>query len=193
MHSPAPVLSPINQLLVRGVPGGTFKEEDVVHQSIHVVRERETVMDQVMEELMMAMLDVCQVWCAAATTVRSLDTTIMRKMTAVRDLDHLMFLDQYISLAGGHGAASQDVLHIVLMNQELRLGQEGVKDQDAEDHSSLRKEFVSELRDVHSMEAVLQHHGDGEAVVDTETGEEGERRRKIKNKSNVLHDALQNA
>jgi len=165
-------------------------EEDVVHQSIHVVRERETVMDQVMEELMMAMLDVCQVWCVAATTVRSLGTTTMRKMTAVRDLHQLLFLD-HISLAGDHGAASQDVLHIVLMNQELRLGQEGVKDQDAEDHSSLRKEFVSELRDVHSMEAVLQHPGDGEAVVDTEPGEERERRRKIKNKSNVLHDVLQ--
>ena len=132
-----------------------------------------------------------RVWCVAATTVRSLDSTTMRKMTAVRDLDQL-FLD-HISLAGDHGAASQDVLHIVLMNQELRLGQEGVKDQDAEDHSSLRKEFVSELRDVHSMEAVLQHHGDGEAVVDTETGEERETRRKIKNKSNVLHDVLQNA
>ena len=60
----------------------TLMEEDVVHQKIHVTMERETVMDQLMVELMMDMLGAREILCVAATTVRSLATTIMRRMTA---------------------------------------------------------------------------------------------------------------
>ena len=67
---------------VRDVQEETLMEEDVVHQRIHVTMERETVMDLLMVELMMVMLDAREILCVAATIVRSLVTTIMRRMTA---------------------------------------------------------------------------------------------------------------
>jgi len=72
----------INQSKVRDVQEETLMEEDVVHQKIHVTMERETVMDLLMVELMMDMLDAREILCVAATIVRSLVTTIMRRMTA---------------------------------------------------------------------------------------------------------------
>ena len=57
---------------------------DVVLQSNHVGRERETVTDLVMEVNMTAMLAVLEIWCAAVTTADSLGDIITRKMTAVR-------------------------------------------------------------------------------------------------------------
>jgi len=45
--------------------------------------ERETVMDPVMEELMMDIRDVRETLSVAATTARSLVSTTMRRMTAV--------------------------------------------------------------------------------------------------------------
>ena len=60
-------------------------EEDVVHQSIHVVRERETVMDLVMVVSMMVMKDAREILCVAATIVYSLDHIIILKMTVVRN------------------------------------------------------------------------------------------------------------
>ena len=70
---------------IRDVPGGTFKEDDVVHLRIRVMRERETVMDLVMEVNMMVMKDVKEILCVAATIVYSSDHIIIPKMTVVRN------------------------------------------------------------------------------------------------------------
>ena len=58
---------------------------DVVLQSNHVGRERETVTDLVMEVNMMAMLAVKEILSAEVTTVSSLENITILKMTAVRD------------------------------------------------------------------------------------------------------------
>ena len=70
--------------------GETIKEDDVVHLRIHVMKERETVMDLMMEVNMMVMKDVKVILCVAATIVRSLVITTMRKMTVVRNQFKLM-------------------------------------------------------------------------------------------------------
>jgi len=57
--------------------------EDVVHQQTLVNMEKETVMDQVMEESMMVMLDARETLSAAATIARSLGIITMRRMTVV--------------------------------------------------------------------------------------------------------------
>ena len=65
----------------------TIMEEDVVLQRILVEKVRETVMDLEMEARVMATEDVCLVSSVGQTTARSLASTIMRKMTAVRSLE----------------------------------------------------------------------------------------------------------
>ena len=50
------------------------------------MKERETVMDQVMVASMMVMLGAREILCVAATTVSSLELTTTPRMTAVRDL-----------------------------------------------------------------------------------------------------------
>jgi len=60
--------------------------EDVVHQKTLVNMEKETVMDQVMEESMMVMLDARETLSAAATIARSLGIITMRRMTVVISL-----------------------------------------------------------------------------------------------------------
>jgi len=57
--------------------------EDVVHQKTLVNMEKETVMDQVMEEPMMVMLDARENLSVAATIARSLGIITMRRMTVV--------------------------------------------------------------------------------------------------------------
>ena len=57
---------------------------DVVLQSSPVGRERETVMDLVMEVNMTATLAARETWCAGVTTANSLEDIITREMTAVR-------------------------------------------------------------------------------------------------------------
>jgi len=57
--------------------------EDVAHQKTLVNMEKETVMDQVMEEPMMVMLDARENLSVAATIARSLDVITMRRMTVV--------------------------------------------------------------------------------------------------------------
>jgi len=56
---------------------------DVVLQRTHVGTEKETVMDLLMEELMMDIRAVREIWCVAATTARSLVSTITRRTTVV--------------------------------------------------------------------------------------------------------------
>ena len=58
---------------------------DAAHLRIPVMRERETVMDLVMEVNMMVMKDVKEILCVAATIVYSSDHIIILKMTVVRD------------------------------------------------------------------------------------------------------------
>jgi len=60
--------------------------EDVAHQKTLVNMEKETVMDQVMEEPMMVMLDARENLSVAATIARSLDIITMRRMTVVISL-----------------------------------------------------------------------------------------------------------
>jgi len=57
--------------------------EDVAHQKTLVNMEKETVMDQVMEEPMMVMLDARENLSVAATIARSLGIITMRRMTVV--------------------------------------------------------------------------------------------------------------
>ena len=68
---------------VRDVPAETTMVGDVVLQRTHVGMERETVMDPVMEELMMDIRVVRETLSVAATTARSLVSTTMRRMTVV--------------------------------------------------------------------------------------------------------------
>ena len=80
---------------VRSVLAGTTMVRDVVLQRIHVMKERETVMDLVMVVSMMVMLGAGEILCVAATTVSSLELTTTPRMTAVRDLmvrSHLSLL-----------------------------------------------------------------------------------------------------
>ena len=85
-----------NPETIRDVLGETFKEDDVVLQRIHVMKERETVMDLVMEVNMMVMKDAREILCVAATTVRSLVITITRRMIAVRNQFKFMILYFYV-------------------------------------------------------------------------------------------------
>ena len=62
-----------------------FRAGDAVLLIIPVMKDREIVMDLMMEVSMMVMMDVKEILCVAATTVESLEATIMRKMIAVRN------------------------------------------------------------------------------------------------------------
>ena len=48
-------------LQARGALGGTIKAGDAAHQKLPVMKVRVIVMDQVMEEIMMAMLDAREI------------------------------------------------------------------------------------------------------------------------------------
>jgi len=61
---------------------------DVVLQRTHAGMERETVMDPVMEELMMDIRGVRETLSVAATTARSLVSTTTRRTTVVTCLRH---------------------------------------------------------------------------------------------------------
>ena len=62
----------------------TIKEEDAVPLIIHVMKERETVMDLVMEVVMMAMPGVKEILSVEAIIVRSLVCITMTKMIVVK-------------------------------------------------------------------------------------------------------------
>jgi len=57
--------------------------EDVAHQKTLVNMEKETVMDQVMEEPMMVIKVARETLFVAATIARSLEFITMRRMTVV--------------------------------------------------------------------------------------------------------------
>ena len=65
---------------------GTIKAEGAVHLRTLVMKERVTVMDLVMEVVMMAMQDVRENFCVGAIIARSLENIIMKKMIAVKNL-----------------------------------------------------------------------------------------------------------
>ena len=72
-------------LLVRDVLEEIIRGEDVVLLRIHVMREKETVMDLEMEDNMMDMQGVREILCVEAIIVNSLELTTMKKMIAVRN------------------------------------------------------------------------------------------------------------
>ena len=72
-------------LLVRDVLEEIIRGEDVVLQRIHVMREKETVMDLEMEDNMMDMQGVREILGVEAIIVNSLELITMKKMIAVRN------------------------------------------------------------------------------------------------------------
>jgi len=64
----------------------TTKEGGAVHLRILVMKEREIVMDQVMEVVMMDMLAVKEIFNVEATIAGSLVFISMRKMIVVKSL-----------------------------------------------------------------------------------------------------------
>jgi len=64
----------------------TIKAEGAVHLRTLVMKERVTVMDLVMEVVMMAMQGVKENLFVAVIIARSLEHTITRRMIAVRNL-----------------------------------------------------------------------------------------------------------
>ena len=73
----------VSCLQVRDAVAVTIMGGDAALLRSPVDWERETVMDLLMEVLMMAMLAVRETLCVAAITARSLVFTSMRRMTAV--------------------------------------------------------------------------------------------------------------
>jgi len=62
-----------------------IKAEGAVHLRTLVMKERVTVMDLVMEVVMMAMQDAKEIFCVEAIIVKSLENIIMKKMIAVKN------------------------------------------------------------------------------------------------------------
>ena len=67
----------------------TIKEGDAALLKTRVVKERETVMDLVMEDSMMDMMDAREILNVAVTTASSLVVSTMKKMIAARNLQIL--------------------------------------------------------------------------------------------------------
>jgi len=87
----------------------TTKAEGVVHLRILVMKERVTVMDQVMEVVMMAMQGAGENLCVGVIIVRSLVLTTMTRMIVVRNQNqrnHHHHL--YHGESGRLGASAQD-------------------------------------------------------------------------------------
>ena len=68
----------------------TMGPEDVALQIILVMKEKEIVMDQVMEAKMMEMLDVKEPLYVEVITVKGLVLTSMQKTTVVKSLDQVL-------------------------------------------------------------------------------------------------------
>ena len=68
----------------------TMGTEDAALQIILVMKEREIVMDQVMEAKMMEMLDVKEPLYVEVITVKGLVLTSMQKTTVVKSLDQVL-------------------------------------------------------------------------------------------------------
>ena len=69
----------------------TTKAEGAVHLRILVMKERVTVMDQVMEVVMMAMQGVKENLCVGVIIVKSLENIITKKMIVVKNLLQLQY------------------------------------------------------------------------------------------------------
>ena len=73
----------------------TMGPEDAALQIILVMKEKEIVMDQVMEAKMMEMLDVKEPLYVEVITVKGLVLTSMQKTTVVKSLDQVLPSHQY--------------------------------------------------------------------------------------------------
>jgi len=87
-----------------------IKEGGVVHLRTPVMRGKVTVMDLVMEEAMMAMLDVKENLYVEATIVRSLVLIIMKKMIAARKLKLHQVKDVVVATMIALSVAHQKIL-----------------------------------------------------------------------------------
>ena len=76
----------MNHLRASAVPVVTTKEGGAVHQRTPAMRARVTAMVLVMEVDMMVILAARVALFVGATTARSLDTTIIGRMTAANNL-----------------------------------------------------------------------------------------------------------
>ena len=72
--------------------------EDAALQIILVMKEKEIVMDQVMEANMMAMLDVKEPLYVEVITVKGLVLTSMQKTTVLKSLDQVLPSHQYLQV-----------------------------------------------------------------------------------------------
>jgi len=87
-----------------------IKEGGVVHLRTPVMRGKVTVMDLVMEEAMMAMLDVKENLYVEATIVRGLVLIIMKKMIAARKLKLHQVKDVVVATMIALSVAHQKIL-----------------------------------------------------------------------------------
>ena len=76
----------------------TMGPEDAALLIILVTKEKEIVMDQVMEANMMEMLDVKDPLYVEVITVKGLVLTSMRKTTVVKSLDQVPSSPQYLQV-----------------------------------------------------------------------------------------------
>jgi len=108
--------------LVKDVTEEILEVEDVALLSSLAMKEREIVMDQVMEAVMMVTQGVKGTLCVDLIIVKSLVHSFMRKMTVVRDhtRQHIdLHTPQHINLLiyivdGGSGALGVHVLGVVV-------------------------------------------------------------------------------
>jgi len=75
----------LSLLQVKDVEDVILMARDVVLQRIHVMKEKETVMDLETEVNMMDIEDAREISCVDPTIVSSLEPTFIPRMTAVRD------------------------------------------------------------------------------------------------------------
>jgi hypothetical protein len=67
---------------------------------------------------MMVMLDAKEIWCAEATTVRSLASITMRKMTAVKNFQILLFSLPFL-MKSSHHLQVKDALAVILAPEDV--------------------------------------------------------------------------
>jgi len=143
----------LNPNQVRDVLVETIKEEDAVLQRILVRKEKETVMDLVMEVNMMDTEDVSQDWFVELIIAESLVSTFMKRMIAVRSHhphQHSHFLRFHLvfglnphkekNAVGGIMEAEDAVIQIILVT----LVKETVMDLEMED-STMETEAASKV------------------------------------------------
>jgi hypothetical protein len=126
-----------NQVLVKDVEVATLKEEEVAALlRTHVMKERETVTDLMMEDLILCVEEILYV---EITTVRNSGLTTMRKMIAVRNHSQSTFDYQLLRDAE---VVMMEVKGVVLMRTHAMRVKETVMDQMMEDPMRCAEEIL---------------------------------------------------